>query len=100
MLAEQAARTATGRGADRASDGPSSAAGGAPPRLVLVIDQFEELFTAGEDADIDAAEREAFITALHVAATIPAGPSRLPPALVVAAVRADYLGRLISYPPL
>ena len=100
MLAEQAARTATGRGADRASDGPSSAAASAPPRLVLVIDQFEELFTAGEDADIDAAEREAFITALHAAATIPAGPSRLPPALVVAAVRADYLGRLISYPPL
>ena len=100
MLAGQAARTATGRGADPGSDGPASAAAGAPPRLVLVVDQFEELFTAGEDADVDAAERKAFVTALHAAATIPAGPNRVPPALVVAAVRADYLGRLIAYPPL
>src|SRR5690349_9129846 len=100
MLAEQAARTATGRGADPGSDGPASAAAGAPPRLVLVVDQFEELFTAGEDGDVDAVEPEAFVTALHAAATVPAGPRRLPPALVVAAVRADYLGRLIAYPPL
>ena len=47
-----------------------------------------------------AAERAAFVTALHAAATVPAGPGRLPPALVVAAVRADYLGRLIADPPL
>jgi WD40 repeat protein/transcriptional regulator with XRE-family HTH domain len=100
MLAQQAARTATGRGANPGSDGPSSAAAGAPPRLVLVVDQFEELFTAGEDADVGAVERKKFVTALHAAATIPAGSQRLPPALVVAAVRADYLGRLIAYPPL
>jgi WD40 repeat protein/transcriptional regulator with XRE-family HTH domain len=100
MLAGQAARTAAAQDADPGSDGPSGAVAGAPPRLVLVVDQFEELFTAGQDADVDAAEREAFITALHAAATIPAGPGQLPPALVVAAVRADYLGRLISYPPL
>ena len=42
-----------------------------PPRLVLVVDQFEELFTAGGDADAD---REAFIAALHAAAT--ARPAR------------------------
>jgi WD40 repeat protein/transcriptional regulator with XRE-family HTH domain len=100
MLAEQAARATTGRGADPGSDGPSGAAAGAPPRLVLVVDQFEELFTAGEDGDVDAVERDAFVTALHAAATVPAGPRRHPPALVVAAVRADYLGRLIAYPPL
>ena len=100
MLAEQAARTAAGRGADPGSDGSAAAAAGAPPRLVLVVDQLEELFTAGQDADGDAVERKAFVTALHAAATIPAGPHRLPPALVVAAVRADYLGRLIAYPPL
>ena len=45
-------------------------------------------------------EREAFVAALHAAATVPAGPQELPPALVVVAVRADYLGRLIAYPPL
>ncbi len=100
MLAEQAARTATGRGADLGSGGPAGAVAGAPSRLVLVVDQFEELFTAGGDGDVDAVEREAFVTALHAAATIPAGPRRLPAALVVAAVRADYLGRLIAYPPL
>ena len=100
MLAEQAARTAAGRGADPGSDRSSGAVAGAPPRLVLVVDQLEELFTAGQDADVDAVEREAFITALHAAATITAGPGKLPPALVVAAVRADYLGRLIAFPPL
>jgi WD40 repeat protein/transcriptional regulator with XRE-family HTH domain len=100
MLAQQAARTATGRGADPGSDRPASAGAGAPPRLVLVVDQFEEVFTAGADADADAVERAAFVTALHAVATIPAGPRRLPPALVVAAVRADYLGRLIAYRPL
>ena len=100
MLAEQAVRTSTGRGADPGSGGPAGAAASAPPRLVLVVDQFEELFTGGEDGDVDAAERKAFVTALHAAATIPAGPRRCPPALVVAAVRADYLGRLIAYPPL
>src|SRR5215831_20971319 len=94
MLAEQAARTATGRGAGQGSGGPAGDAAGAPPRLVLVVDQFEELFTAGQDGDVDAVERKAFVTALHAAATIPAGPGRLPSALVVAGVRADYLGRL------
>ena len=99
MLVEQAVRAATGRGADLGSGGPAGAAAAAPPRLVLVVDQFEELFTA-QDIDAGHGAREAFIAALHAAATIPAGPQRLPPALVVAVVRADYLGRLIGYPPL
>ena len=100
MLAEQAARTATGRGADPGSDGPVAAGAGAAPRLVLVVDQFEELFTAGADGGAGVMEREAFVTALHAAATVPAGPGGVPAALVVAAVRADYLGRLIADPPL
>jgi WD40 repeat protein/transcriptional regulator with XRE-family HTH domain len=93
MLAEHAVRAAAGRGA---GTGPVDAAACDPPRLVLMVDQFEELFTA----DVSPVEREAFIAALHAAATCPAGPRRLPPALVVAAVRADFVGRLIGYPPL
>ena len=101
MLAGQAARTATGRGADPGSGGPArGGTGPGAPRLVLVVDQFEEVFTAGADGDAGAAEREAFVTALHAAATVAAGPRGVPAALVVAAVRADYLGRLIEYPPL
>ena len=95
MLAGQAARAAAGRGA-----GPGSGGAGVPPRLVLVVDQFEELFTAGAESEAGAAERAAFVAALDAAATVPAGPGRVPAALVVAAVRADYLGRLIGYRPL
>jgi hypothetical protein len=65
-----------------------------------VVDQFEELFTTGEDIEVGRPEREAFIAALHAVATCPAGPQKLPPALVVAAVRADFLGRLIAFLPL
>ena len=53
MLVEHAVRTAAGRVADTGSDGP---AGAAPPRLVLIIDQFEELFTAGRDTEVDLGE--------------------------------------------
>jgi hypothetical protein len=99
MLVQQAVRTAAGRGAGTGPEGQAAADSAAPPRLVLVIDQFEELFTAGRDSEGDRAERDAFVAALHAAATVPAGPRALP-ALVVAMVRADFLGRLIAYPPL
>ena len=72
----------------------------APPRLVLVVDQFEELFTTAGDEEASRAEREGFIAALHAAATVPVGPHERPAALVVVAVRADYLGRLIADPTL
>jgi WD40 repeat protein/transcriptional regulator with XRE-family HTH domain len=101
MLVEQAVRIATGRGP---APGPAGAAADAapcaPPRLVLVVDQFEELFTAGADGDAGQAEREGFIAALDAAATVPVGEQKLPAALVVAAVRVDFLGRLVGYPPL
>jgi WD40 repeat protein/transcriptional regulator with XRE-family HTH domain len=100
MLVEQAVRTAAGRSADPGPGRSADAAACAPPRLVLVVDQFEELFTAARDADASRVDREAFIAALHAAATVPVGPHERPAALVIAAVRADFLGRLIAYPPL
>ena len=100
MLVEQAVRIAAARGPIAGPDGPADAAACAPPRLVLVVDQFEELFTARADGDADRMEREAFIAALDSAATVPVGQRKLPAALVIAAVRADLLGRLTAYPPL
>jgi len=62
-------------------DGPA-----APPdqpprqrRLLLVVDQFEEVFTQCADES----QRRAFITALHAAATARHGPGQPPAALVV-----------------
>ena len=67
-------------------------------RLVLVVDQFEEIFGAADEEGTR--ERAAFIDALHAAATRPAGPGREPPALVVIAVRGDYWDRCAAYPGL
>jgi WD40 repeat protein len=89
QLAWQAARAAAGPGGDRDA--------GHPARPVLVIDQFEELFTAAECAE---AERAAFVIALDSLASVPAGPETVPAALVVVAARADFLDRLAGYPPL
>ena len=57
MLAEQAVRTAVGRGMDTGPGGPADAANAVPPRLILVVDQFEELFTAAEDTGAERADR-------------------------------------------
>ena len=78
--------------------GPA-AAGGQPPlqrRLLLVVDQFEELFTQCADEE----QRRAFITALHAAATARHGPDQAPAALVVLGVRADFEARCADYPEL
>ena len=66
------------------------------PRVILVVDQFEELFTGGEGQP----ERDEFIAALTAAATRPAARGEFLRTLVVAAIRADFLGRIIAYPPL
>jgi WD40 repeat protein/class 3 adenylate cyclase len=63
-----------------------SAAGG---RRVLVVDQFEELFTSC----LDESERRAFVAEI-------AEFSRAPTSLVVVAVRADFYGRCADYPDL
>ena len=67
-------------------------------RLVLIIDQFEQVFAAlGEEG---ARERDAFIEAVCAAATRPAGSRGEPPALVVLAVRGDYWDRCVGFPDL
>ncbi|GAB2857202.1 hypothetical protein GCM10027176_69570 [Actinoallomurus bryophytorum] len=70
-------------------------------RLVLLVDQFEEIFTLGQDQDeAGEAQRSAFITALHAAAGTPCGSRQQPPALVVIAIRGDFLDRCAAYPRL
>jgi WD40 repeat protein/transcriptional regulator with XRE-family HTH domain len=72
--------------------------GDQPPqrRLLLVADQFEELFTQCPDEG----QRRAFITALHAAASAQHGPGQTPAALVVLGVRADFEARCAAYPQL
>jgi WD40 repeat protein len=59
--------------------------------FLLVVDQFEELFTVCEDA----AERAAFVAALTTAATAPTSRTR-----VVLGIRADFYGHCGEYPEL
>jgi hypothetical protein len=65
-------------------------------RLLLVVDQFEQLFTQCPDDR----QRQAFITALHAAASARHGPDNIPAALVVIGVRADFEARCAHYPQL
>jgi len=65
-------------------------------RLLVVVDQFEELFTQCADEG----QRRAFITALHAAATAGHGPDQAPAALVVLGMRADFEARCADYPQL
>jgi len=66
-------------------------------RVLLVVDQAEELFTLG----CPAAEREAFLTALIGAAT-PGGPTvgAAPQALVLLSFRADFYAHFAAQPGL
>src|SRR5262245_45384116 len=65
-------------------------------RLLLVVDQFEQVFTQCPDEG----QRRAFVTALHAAATVGQGPDQVPAALVVLGVRADFEARCANYPQL
>jgi Novel STAND NTPase 1 len=60
-------------------------------RLLLVVDQLEELFTACDSDE----ERDGFADVLARAADDPEGR-----AIVVAAIRADFYGRFAAYPTL
>jgi transcriptional regulator with XRE-family HTH domain len=68
-------------------------------RLVLIVDQFEQVFTLSPDPGGEAA-RQAFITALCAAAATPVGPGQVPPALVAVVVRGDFWDRCAAVPEL
>jgi len=76
-----------------AEAGPGEPAGSGTRRLLLVIDQFEQLFTQCADEG----QRRAFIAALHAAATVAHGADQTPAGLVVLAVRADFEARCADY---
>ena len=67
-----------------------------PRRILLVVDQFEQVFTQCSDEE----QRQAFITALHAAASVGHGGEQVPAALVVLVVRADFEARCADYPQL
>jgi WD40 repeat protein len=81
-------------------DGAARGDGSWPPaaarrgRLLLVIDQFEEVFTLAPGRD---AGQQAFIAALCVVASRPSGPSGEPSAAVVIAVRGDFWARCAAH---
>ncbi len=64
--------------------------------VVLVVDQFEEIFTRCKDA----AERAAFIAALRAAADGVADDDTTPSALVLASLRADFFSSCAEEPGL
>ncbi|MEU4242516.1 AAA family ATPase [Actinoplanes sp. NPDC026619] len=63
-------------------------------RLVLAVDQLEELFTLTRDR----AEQERFLIALHSMATTPLRPGGESGALVVAGIRGDFLDGAATFP--
>jgi len=92
-LAVRSAVLAAGRHYEQ----PASGDGG--PRLMLIVDQFEQVFTLNQGQGGETA-RQAFITALCAAAGTPAGPGQVPPALVVLAVRGDFWDQCAAVPEL
>lgn len=92
----RSALTADAVRAERAGEPPRHAEA---VRVVLVIDQFEQVFTLNRGLDAEAG-RQVFIAALCAAATTRGGPGNQPPALVVIAVRGDFWDRCAAYPEL
>ncbi|MFJ6065697.1 NACHT and WD repeat domain-containing protein [Streptomyces tendae] len=86
-----AARAAWAAWAAAATERPQGP--GAPP--VVIVDQFEELFTLCADE----ADRRVFIRLLQAACT-PGADGGPPPVLVTLGVRADFYDRCLRYPEL
>jgi hypothetical protein len=95
--AHLAVRSAVLAAAARGEQPPGSGGGGG--RLVLIVDQFEQVFTLNPDSGGEAIG-QAFIVALCAAAATPAGAGQEPPALVVLAVRGDFWDRCAAVPEL
>jgi WD40 repeat protein len=75
---------------------PAGDADGSKPerrRVLLIVDQFEQLFTQCDDEE----QRQAFVAALHAAATAGPGPDQAPAAVIVLGVRADFEARCADY---
>lgn len=68
-------------------------------RMVLVVDQFEQIFTLSPGSGGEPG-RQAFITALCASANNPVDPDGRPAALVVIAVRGDFWDQCAAYPEL
>ncbi len=64
-------------------------------RLVLLVDQLEELFTLCDDET----QRSAFVQLLHAAGT-PEMPGDPPPAIVLVGLRADFYNQCLAFPEL
>jgi WD40 repeat protein/transcriptional regulator with XRE-family HTH domain len=96
LTARQAALAGPPRPAGEPDGHPAQRDQPRPHRLLLVVDQFEELFTQCAEEG----QRRAFITALHAAAIARHGPDQPPAALVVLGVRADFEARCADYPEL
>jgi WD40 repeat protein len=62
-------------------------------RLLLIVDQFEQVFR-----NPDQEQQNAFITALHAAATLGHDERQLPAAMVVLVVRADFEAHCADHP--
>ena len=96
LTARQAALAGPPRPAEEPDGRPAQRDQQRHRRLLLVVDQFEELFTQCAEEG----QRRAFITALHAAATAGHGPDQAPAALVVLGMRADFEVRCADYPQL
>ena len=70
------------------------------PRLVLVVDQFEELFTRMPANQAGQREREGFVAALHSLTVSQPQQPTVDPGVVVVAVRGDFGDRLLEFEPL
>ncbi|MEU9375382.1 helix-turn-helix domain-containing protein [Streptomyces sp. NPDC048255] len=81
-----------------ADTAPAAARDPQPPpvRPVLIVDQFEELFTLCPDEE----ERSAFVRVLRAVATAGPDTAGLDPAVVVLGVRADFSGSCLDLPEL